>query len=197
MGSKKPEPVKTPFQQQQQTTNTFAPYSISGTQEAQSFLGAPLDYGGSYGNLNTNVDVDPGVGRRTDLASQSAENRANSAFNFGVPRFIREANAAKEQRDIQSQGAAEAQQAQYAQQMGQRNLEYQKAQLVEGANRDRQMAEIARRERLLPQILQTGGSGSSSGYGTQVVQPQPGFWQQAALGAIGGLSSGFRFGAGG
>jgi len=180
MGSSKPKPVQAPYQQQQQQqqqqTNTYAPFSIANTPEAQAYLSQPLDYG-------SDTSVDPGVARRTSLASQAAENRANSAFNFGVPRFIREANAAKEQRDIQSQGAHEGQQAEYLNQ--------------QGNNARRAMttnANLSRFERLLPQILQTGGSssgrGSMSGYNTQIVQPQPGFWQQAALRAIGGVFGG-------
>ena len=195
MGRSKPEPVKAPFQQQQQQTNTYGRFSVSDSPEAQSFLSTPLNFG-DYSGLNTNVSVDPGVGRRTDLAEQEAENRNNSAFNSSAPRFIREANLAKEKRDIASQGAAEAQQANYAQQMGQRDLEYRKAQLQGDADRQKTLADLQRWQILLPQYMQTGGSGSSSGYNTQIVQPQPGFWQQAALGAIGGISSIPRFGFG-
>src|SRR5262245_17552809 len=177
MGSSKPKPVQAPFQQQQQTTNTFAPHSIANTPEAQQYLNAPLDYG-------SDTNVDPGVGRRTALAEQESSNRYNSAFNAGVPRFIREMNQAKEQRDIQGQGAYEAQQAEYLNQ--------------QGNNARRAMttnANLARYERLLPQILQTGGSGSASGYNTQIVQPQPGFWQRAALGVIGNAASAGRMAA--
>lgn len=162
MGSSKPKPMQTPYASQQSQTNTYAPVSIAGTPEAQNYLNAP-------------IDVDPGVGRRTDLAEQEAENRYNSAFNFGAPRFAREAGLAKELRDIRGQGAYEAQQANYM----------------------KNALELQRRERLLPQILQTGGSGSMSGYNTQIVQPQPGFWQRAALTAIGGAASLPRFGFGG
>lgn len=205
MGSSKPQPVKAPFEQkqqeQQQTANTYGRFSVADSPEGQDFLKAPLDFGGSYAGLNTNVDVDPGVGHRTALAEQGVNNRYDSAFNGGVPAWIREMNRAKEVREVQGQGAAEARQAQYMQQQGQRGLEYQKAQLVEGANQDRQMAELDRRRILLPNILQTGGtssgSGSSSGFNTQIVQPQPGFWQRAALTAIGGASSGLRLGSGG
>jgi len=178
MGSSKPRPVQAPFEQKQQTTNTFAPYSIAGTPEGQAYLNAPLDFGDE-------TNVDPGVGRRTAGREQDIENRYGSAFNSGVPSFIRQMNKAKELRDIQGQGAYEAQQAEYLNQ--------------QGNNARRQamtMAELERRRSLLPQILQTGGSGSTSGYNTQIVQPQPGFWQRAALGAIGGLSSGVRFGGG-
>lgn len=154
MPSPKPKPMKTPFQQ----TNTYAPQSISGTPEAQAFLDVP-------------IDVDPGVGRRTDLAEQEAENRWDSAFMSGVPSFIRERNRASEIRGIRSQGAADARSAQF----------------------DKNRLELMRRQALLPNILQTG----SSGFGTQIVQPEPGFLHKAGLAAIGGLSSGFRYGFGG
>lgn len=146
--------MQTPFKQE----NTYAPQSIANTPEAQAFLDVP-------------IDVDPGVGRRTDLAEQEAENRANSVFGGGVPDFFRQQALAKEKRGIRSQGAYEAQQAQFG----------------------RNQLELGRRERLLPQILGVG----QSGYNTQIVQPQPGFWHKAGLTAIGGLSSGLRLGAGG
>lgn len=194
MGSSKPKPSPPlPFQQQQQQQNTFGRFSISDSPEAEEFLGLPLDFGGSYGGLSTDVSIDPGVERRTDLAAQEEENRVNSAFNAGTPRFFRENMLAKNLRDIRGQGAAEAQQARYAQQMGQRNLEFQKAQLMEGANRDRQMAELERRRLLLPQILQTGGSGSTSGFNTQLVQPQPGFFSSFGSGLGAGLGSALKF----
>lgn len=172
MGSSKPKPVKAPFEQTQ--TNTFAPQSIAGTPEAQSYLNQPLDFGDP-------VNVDPGVARRTALAKQSAENRANSAFNFGVPRFIREANAAKEQRDIDTEGAYQMQQAEYANQLGNNQMRANKT-----------LANLARYERLLPQILQTGGQ--SSGFNTQVVQPQPGFLQSLALNFARGAGAGLGVG---
>ena len=172
MGSSKPKPVAAPFQSNTQQTNTFGNYSIADTPEAQAYLNEPLDFG-------SDTNVDPGVGRRTDLAQQEAENRSSSALNFGVPGFIRRNNLAAEQRDIQSQGAYEAQNAQYLNQQG------------NNARRERMtMANLARRERLLPQILQTGGSGNTSGFNTQFPQNQPGFLQRLALGAIGGVSGG-------
>ena len=49
MSKPKAEPVKAPFQQQQQQTqqqvNTYAPFSVADTQEGKAFLSAPLDYG--------------------------------------------------------------------------------------------------------------------------------------------------------
>lgn len=187
MGSSKPKAVQAPYQQQQQQTqsyqNTYAPYSIAGTQEAQDYLNTPLDFGDAY-------NVDPGVGHRTALAEESVNNRYNGDFNSGIPTWIREMNRNKEVRDVQSQGAYESQQAEYANQQGNNAMRTQ-----------RTMADLQRRQALLPQILQMSGtstgSGSGSGYNTQIVQPQPGFWQRAALTAIGGASSLPRFGVGG
>ncbi len=191
MGGSKPKPVQTPFENKQQTTNTYGRFSVADSPEAQEFLNTPLDFGSEI-NLKP-VSVDPGVGRRTDLASQAAENRANSALSFGVPRFIREANAAKEQRDIRDQGAAEAQQAEYANQMGNNQLMAQQGAFNNNLKAQRTAAELERRRLLLPQYLQTGGSGSSSGYNTQLTQPQPGFLSSfgAGLGSgIGGALAG-------
>src|SRR5688572_3448957 len=67
MGSTKPQPVKTPFEQNQReaTTNTYGSYSVAGTPEAQAFLSQPLDFGDP-------TNVDPGIGRRIDLDEQEA-----------------------------------------------------------------------------------------------------------------------------
>src|SRR5262245_52326976 len=145
MGSAKPQPVKAPYeqQQQQQQTNTYGSYSIADTPEARAFLDAP-------------IDIDPGVGRRTDLAEQAAEHRYNANYSPGISPEYRMSLLDAEKRNIRGQGAYEAQQANY-----QKNA-----------------LQLGRLERLLPQILQTGGAstGSTSGFNTQVVQPQPGFW---------------------
>ena len=168
MGSSKPKPSPPlPYAQQQQQTNTYAPYSVANTPEGQAYLNAPLDFGQDF-------NVDPGVGRRTALAEEGVNNRYNSDFNAGVPAWIREINRNKELRDVQGQGAYEAQQAEYLNRQGNNAIRGQQT-----------TANIARLERLLPQILQTGGSGSASGYNTQITQPQPGFWQRAALSVIG------------
>lgn len=152
MPTPKPKPMQTPFQQ----TNTYGTESIADTPEAQALLDVP-------------IDVDPGVGRRTDLAEQEIENRYQAAG--GVPSFIRDANRAREVRDVRSRGAAEAQ----------------------AANFQRNALELQRRQLLLPQIVGTG----SSGFGTQIVQPQPGFLHKAGLSLIGGASSAARLYAGG
>lgn len=254
MGSSKPKVLKTPFEQKQQQTqqqqNTFGSFSIADSPEAKDFLALPLDYGGgnyggeaykdytgeAYKDYTGNAyegikndfkfNIDPGVGRRTDLAEQGAANRWDSALMAGVPAFLREGLKQRELRGVRGQGAAEAQQAEYTRQNAQQQADYQsslararmmdasqlnrarfrdesertraglrdaseleRARMADEATRARTMSELERRRLLLPQILQTGGSstasGSSSGFGTEIVQPQPGFWQRAALGAIG------------
>jgi hypothetical protein len=164
MGAGKPQAVKAPFQQQQTQTNTYAPFSIAGTPEAKSFLEAPLDFGDP-------VNVDPGVGRRADLAEEEVADRYESSFMSGVPAYIRNANRAKEVRDVRGNAAYERQQADFMNQQA-NNLLREKA----------SMADLERRRLLLPQILNTGGSGSSSGFNTQVTQPQPGFLSSLARG---------------
>ncbi|HKQ76732.1 MAG TPA: hypothetical protein VJ810_23760 [Blastocatellia bacterium] len=156
MPSPKPKAIQTPFSSNTANTqtNTYGTMSIADTPEAQALLGVP-------------IDVDPGVGRRTDLAEQELENRFNSAFASGIPQHLRMNMMENQRRQIRSQGAAEAQNAEYA----------------------KKLMEMERRKLLLPQIVQTGGSstGTSSGYNSQVVQPQPsGFW--GALGSIGGAA---------
>jgi hypothetical protein len=134
MSKPKPQPVQAPFQQN--NVNTYGTMSIADTPEAKAFLDVPLD-------------IDPGVGRRGDLAEQEMSNRWNSAFAQGVPEHIRMQQQDAERRNIRSQSAAEAQQAEYA----------------------KNLMELERRKTLLPQIVQTGGN--SSGFNTQIVQPQP------------------------
>lgn len=99
--------------------------------------------------------VDPGVGRRTDLAEQDAANRWDSAFASGLPLNVRMQMQAAERRQIRSQGAAEAQQAEYA----------------------KNQQELAKRAMLLPQLVQTGG--------TEQQQGQPGQTGNMILGGIG------------
>lgn len=172
MGTGKTKVYQTPFKNDQTQTNTFAPVSIADTSEAQAFQDVPLDFGDP-------VSVDPGIARRTDLAEQAAENRYNSAFNFNVPRIFRERALASEQRGIREQGAAEMRQAEYLNQQANNAMRERKT-----------LAELGRKERLLPNIYQTGGTGTSSGFNSQVVQPQPGFLQRLALTAAGGASAG-------
>lgn len=212
MGGQKSKAIKTPFQQQQQQTNTFAPMSISDSPEAKSFLETPLDFGGggyvgdAYKDIKTDFNLDPGVGRRTDLAEQGAMNRWDSALMAGVPAWLREQAKQKEMRGIRGQGAAEAQQAEYGRQQAEYgsslaraqmrdSSELARAQMGDEAARARTMAELERRRLLLPQILQTGGSGSSSGYNTQLTQPTPGFLSSFGQGlgsGIGGIFSAFK-----
>lgn len=249
MGGSKAKPVQTPFQQTQQTQNTFSPISIRDTKEAEEFLGLPLNFGGNnyggnafqgYGNAykdysgdaykdiknDFKFNIDPGVGRRTDLGEQEVGLRYDSAFMSGVPAWIRNMNRAREVRDVQGQGAAEAQQAEYMRQNAQQQADYQsslaraqmrdaselnrarfrdeselnraqgldaaelnRARMLDQATQARTMADLERRRLLLPNIVQTGGSGSSSGHGTQLTQPQQGFWSSFGGGLGSGLGS--------
>lgn len=109
------------------------------------------------------IDVDPGAGRRTDLAEQGMQNRWNSAFTGDIPQLLKMRNQESEGRAIRGQGAAEMQQATYAQ----------------------QMADLERKRSLLPQMVQTG----SSGYQSQ--QPQGGGFFSSLL--SGGAAAAMKF----
>ncbi len=110
---------------------------------------------------DVNIGVDPGVARRTALQKQESENRWNSATMAGVPAYLKGQLLGQERREIGAQGAADAQEAEYQQ----------------------NILELARREKLLPQMVQTGGT--SQGY------------QTAAGGGLGGLLGGLGSAAGG
>lgn len=196
MGGSKPRPVQTPFQQTQQQQNTYGTMSIADSPEAKSLLSTPLDFGQgqytgkAYEDIPTQFNLDPGVGHRTGLAEQGVNNRYNSAFNAGVPAWIREMNRARDVRDVQGQGAAEAQQAEYGRQQLQNQALTTRAQMRDqselakaGLTGQATAAELERQRLLLPQILQTGGSGSSSGYNTQIQPAQQGFLGQFAQSA--------------
>jgi hypothetical protein len=77
------------------------------------------------------------------LQKQESENRWNSAFMSGTPAFLKGQLQGQERREIGAQGAADAQEAEYQQ----------------------NILELGRREKLLPQMVQTGGT--SQGYQTQ------------------------------
>lgn len=116
--------------------------------------------------LDVPIDVDPGAGRRADLEEQEVSQYWDSAFTMGLPSWLRDMNRNKELREVRGRGAAEAREAEDA----------------------KNRLELERRARLLPQVLQTG----SSGFGTQVTAPQPGFGHSFASGlgqGIGGLAS--------
>ena len=179
MPSKPPKPQQAPYESNQRQTNTYAPISVSGTPEAQSYLNTPLDFGDP-------TNVNPGIARGTDLEEQEAENRYQGAFNMGTPAFIRQAALAREKRDIRGRGASQMAEAEYLNQQGNN----QRRQAIT-------MADLARKDRLLPQILQTGGTSNASGFNTQFPQSQPGFWQRLALGVAQGAASGAAGGFGG
>lgn len=116
---------------------------------------------------------DPSAGSRTNIAEQEAQHRWDSAFMSGVPSFIREQAKERELRDIRSRGSAE-----------------QAAAEADAKNR-RIMTELERRRQLLPQIAQT--SGLSSGFNTQLTQPQPGFLSSFGQGFGAGLGGALPF----
>lgn len=107
--------------------------------------------------MDYDIGIDPGVGRRGALRSQETAQRWDSAFMAGVPRELRERLKASELRSDQAQTTAEQQQADYVRQMG----------------------ELEKRRTMLPAIMQT--SGSSQGFGTQVVQPQANPWLMGGM----------------
>lgn len=140
------------------------PYQQTTTYAPQSIADTPE----AKALLDVPLDfaADPTPGRGTDLAEQEVENRYNSAFSAGVPSFIREAHRAREGREIREAGAAN-----------------EMAAAADAKNR-KITAELERRRLLLPSLQQTG----TSGYGTQIVQPQPSFLQNLAVGAVSGLA---------
>ena len=108
--------------------------------------------------MSAPIEVDPGAAQRTDLAEQSAQHRWGGGFAAGLPEAYRLRNQGAESQQIRAQGARDQQNANYAQ----------------------SMAEVARKERLLPQLVQTGGN--TSGYNSQQQQPG-GFWNSLIQGA--------------
>lgn len=190
MGSTKPTPMKTPFENSQATTNTYAPFTIANTGEAQNFLDVPLRFGEGYKDIKTDFEVDPGVGRRTDLAEQRTLNEYDSGLMRGLPVEYRQNLRDSAVRKVREQGAAEAQAAEFARKQGEYGASVTRAQMEDAGDLAKTQFELGRRERLLPQILQTGGNSASSGFNTQLVQPQPGFGQQLLGGVVSGLASG-------
>src|SRR5262245_58545748 len=132
MGGSKPKAIQAPFQQA--NINTYGYMSPYGQPGVQEFLDTPLDFGDES-------DIDPGVGRRTDLAEQEVNNRYDSSFMSGVPAWMREIYRNKEKREVQGQGAYERQQADF----------YNK-QANDERRRAKTLAELERRRALLPQL---------------------------------------------
>jgi hypothetical protein len=120
------------------------------TQNTFGWQSAPQDNPYVQAYQNTPVEIDPGSRQRTDLAEQQSQNRWNSAFAMGIPEQVRMMMQGSEQRQIAQQGADEQQQAKYRQ----------------------NALELQKKERLLPQLTQTGGK--SSGFNS--VYSQPGFF---------------------
>ena len=153
MGAPKPKSVQTPYAGTSSgtQTNTFGYMSQDPeNQYVKAYMNAP-------------IDVDPGVGRRYDLAEQEEGNRWDSGIMSGMPAHLREAYKQSSARKLRSEGAAQAQQAEYM----------------------KNALQLQRAGSLLPQMVQTGGSqtGSQSGYGTQVMPGQKPFWQDALMSA--------------
>jgi hypothetical protein len=124
--SSKPSPIKTPYENKNE-------FGYQSQDPNNPYVKAVMD---------SPTQVDPGVARRTDLAEQESENRWNNAFTSGLPMHVRMQMQGAEQRQIQAQGAAESQQAEY----------------------ERNQQELQKRALLLPQLVQTG----SSGYNSQI-----------------------------
>lgn len=135
------------------------PFQQSNQYAPQSIAGTPE----AQAFLDVPIDTDPGVGRRTDLEEQEVANRWDSAFMMGVPAWLRERMRESEMRGVRSQGAAEER----------------------GAEAEKNRLELERRRLLLPQIMGTG----SSGYGTQITQPMPGWGSSFASGLGQGIGS--------
>ena len=114
--------------------------------------------------MDAPINVDPGAAQRTDLAEQSAQHRWGGGFGGGVPELLRMRNQGAEQQQIAAQGAHDQQSANYAQ----------------------SMADLQRKQNLLPQLVQTGGTqqgqSKTTGYTSQF-GPQNGFLSSLAGGA--------------
>jgi hypothetical protein len=203
MGS--PKPQASPFNSQ--TANQGSGYnrtenrygigpSVANTAEGQAYLNTPLDYGAEY--APTNISVDPGVGRRTDLAEQDVENAANSAFNFGgVPAYIRNNYLQSQRRQVRAQGAAEAQQAEYQNQIGNEANRQFAAQYNSGIRGQRTNADLARRQSLLPGVVNTFSgtdtynTGNQNATGAQTMFPQGSGLLNSLIGAGATIGSAF------
>lgn len=255
MGGSKPKPsAPLPFEQKQQSQNTFGLFSIADTPEAKDFLGLPLDFGGNnyagdaykdytgqaykdysgqaYKDIKDNFkfNVDPGVARRGALAEQGVMNRWDNALMGGVPAFLKTQAKARDLRETRGQNAAEAQQAEYTRQNAQQQADYQsslaraqmrddaerslaqmrddsertrasmrdaaelnRAQMLDRAASARTATDVERRRLLLPTWMQTGGSGNTSGFNTQLAQQGPGFLSSFGQGLGSGLGSALPF----
>lgn len=90
--------------------------------------------------MDAPIEVDPGAAQRTDLAEQSAQHRWGGGFAAGLPEAYRLRNQGAESQQIRAQGARDQQTATYAQ----------------------QMADLQRKQSLLPQMVQTGSTGYNS-----------------------------------
>lgn len=118
--------------------------------------------------LDAPLDPDPGASRRGQLAEQDLENRWNNAFTAGIPQQVRMMMEGSERRKLGEQTGADMRQARYQANLG----------------------NLARQERLLPQLVQTGGTQSGMSSGFQSVPGQQGFWGQLGQSLLGGAIGG-------
>ena len=114
---------------------------------------------------NFDINIDPGAEQRKALRDQSTENRWNNDFTSGIPSQLRMALQSQDQRANQQMSDYERQNALYA----------------------KSGMELARKQSLLPQLTQTGGS--SQGYQSQSFQ-QPSILQ-SVIGAAGQVGAGY------
>lgn len=125
--------------------------------------------------MDEDIEIDPGAQQRTNLAEQESGNKWNNAFTAGIPKLQRMMAQGAEQRGIRQQGAYDQQDAKYRQ----------------------NALSLARRERMLPQLVQTGGTSTSDASGFNSSPGQNGFWNTmvggVARGLGGALGSGFGY----
>lgn len=112
---------------------------------------------------NYQINLDPGANERRILRDQATNNKWENAFASGIPTQLRMALQGEEQRGNQQVSDFDAQNAQYA----------------------KQGMELARKQSLLPQLTQTGGT--SNGYTSQTIQT-PSIWS-SIIGAAGQVGS--------
>lgn len=165
---RKPKPQSLPFESHGRTTasgtteNRYGTAGISDTPEAKAYLEQADAF-----------DVDPGVGRRSDLEEQEVENQYNTAFAQGIPAFIRMRQRDSALRGVRADAASARQQAEYT----------------------RQGVRLGARERLLPQVVQTGssstGTGTSDTTGFNTAQGQSGGLLNTVIGGGLGVAAAF------
>lgn len=107
---------------------------------------------------NYTINLDPGAEQRGALRDQASDNKWNSAYAAGIPTHLRMALQSADQRNNQQALAYERQ-----------NAEYGKSGM-----------ELARKQSLLPQLVQSGQN--TSGFTSQAIQ-KPSIWSSILNGA--------------